>query len=342
VLHGRQDLRVEEQAEPEVGPGQVRVRFGAGGICGSDLHYFHEGRNGDFVVREPLVLGHEVAGTVVETGPGVAGLTVGATVAVNPTLPCRRCTYCYAGRENLCRDVFFFGSASRFPHVQGALKEYLVVPASQCVAVAPGTSVEQAAFAEPLAVALHSVALAGSLLGKTVVIVGAGPIGCLVLLAARRAGAARILVTDLAAPALAMAERLGADHAVNVATDPEGLARFAVDGGVAETVFECSGSSKGLAACIEAVKPGGDVVVVGMLPKGEVGVAINRVGVKEAVLRGVFRFAGEFAWAVRYIDQGLIDVMPLLTHRMPMADASAAFHLAADRSRSMKVQITAA
>ncbi len=190
VLHGAKDLRLEERPEAALGDGEVRVRFGAGGICGSDLHYYYEGRVGDFAVREPLILGHEVAGEVVETGAGVSRVAVGDRVAVNPSQPCWQCPACQAGRTNLCRRMTFYGSAAVLPHVQGAFQERLVCRESQCHGVPRATPYAVAALAEPLAVCLHAVSRAGALLGQRVLITGAGPIGALTCLAAREAGAA--------------------------------------------------------------------------------------------------------------------------------------------------------
>jgi L-idonate 5-dehydrogenase len=172
VLHAARDLRLEERPLAPLGAGQLRLRFGAGGICGSDLHYYFDGRVGDFAVREPLILGHEVAGDVVEIGAGVGRVAVGDRVAVNPSLPCWQCPACQAGRSNLCRRMTFYGSAAVFPHIQGGYQEYLTCQESQCVVVPATMPHALAAMAEPLAVCLHAVARAGPLLGREVLITG--------------------------------------------------------------------------------------------------------------------------------------------------------------------------
>jgi len=183
VLHAAKDLRLEERQVLPLEDDQVRVRFGACGICGSDLHYYFDGRVGDFALREPLILGHQVAGEVIETGAGVRRVKTGDRVAVNPSLPCWQCRACQAGRTNLCVRMTFFGSAAVMPHIQGAFQEQLTVHESQCFVVPPAI----AAMAEPLAVCLHAVQRAGALHGAHVLITGSGPIGALTCLAARHA-----------------------------------------------------------------------------------------------------------------------------------------------------------
>lgn len=191
VIHAPKDLRIEDITVVPPGPGEVRVRIAAGGICGSDMHYYQHGGFGTVRVREPMALGHEIAGTVEAIGPDVAGVSVGATVAVDPSLPCGRCRYCQEGRQNHCLDMRFYGSAMRTPHVQGGFRDALVCEAGQAVALPDGVSVHEAAFSEPLAVCLHAVNRAGPLLGKRVLVTGSGPIGLLTVMAARRRSSAR-------------------------------------------------------------------------------------------------------------------------------------------------------
>jgi len=336
VIHGAEDLRLEDRPEPTPGPGEVLLAIRAGGICGSDLHYFFEGRNGDFVVREPLVPGHEVAGEVAAIGPGITRVAPGDRVAVHPGRACGQCRACKEGRGNLCRNVFFLGSASRFPHMQGGFSDFLLVHESQCHPVSPKLPFTIAAFAEPLAVCLHAVSRAGTVLGRTALITGAGPIGLLTLLSLRRAGAAHIAVTDMLDPPLALAASLGADATHNVAADPDSPAR-APEG--YDLAFECSGNPAALSSSLRHVRPGATVVQVGTLPPGGVTIPGNLVMAKEIDLRGSMRFDTEFSHAVECLDRGLIDVRPLLTGTRPASDAVAAFHLARDRRNHAKVQI---
>ena len=161
VIHGQDDLRVAELPVPRPGPGQALVAVRYGGVCGSDLHYWRHGGVGDFRLREPMVLGHEVVGTVVEYGADASGPAPGSAVAVHPATPCGVCPECAAGRRNVCRDTRYLGSAARFPHVQGGFAAQVVVPAEQVRALPDGLELRRAALAEPLSVALHAVRRAG-------------------------------------------------------------------------------------------------------------------------------------------------------------------------------------
>jgi len=335
-IHAKDDLRVEPQAMPAVGDDEVLLRLGAGGICGSDLHYYFEGRNGSFVVREPLIPGHEASAVVAAVGSAVTRVREGDKVAVSPSHACGRCEYCRDGREQLCEHMRFLGSASRFPHVQGMFREYFVMGERQCYPVAGDVSLGEIAFAEPLAVALHAVSRAGDLLGKSALVTGAGTIGCLTVLAARLAGAAKITVSDILDRPLAQAKTVGADVALHAARDADALRAPQFD-----VAYEVSGSFKALQTCMAAVKRGGVVVQVGTLPHEPLPFVVNDVMAKEVDLRGAFRWGIEFDWAVGYLASRKVDVRPLLSGQYPLADAVEAFRAAADKNRSTKVQLVA-
>jgi L-idonate 5-dehydrogenase len=313
------------------------VRIRAGGICGSDLHYFLHGGFGAVTLREPMVLGHEIAGEIAALGAGVTGLMVGEAVAVNPSLPCGACRYCLAGQSNHCLDMRFYGSAMRMPHVQGGFSEMLVCEAARVVSLPAGMSATLAAFAEPLSVCLHAARQAGPLMGKRLLVTGAGPIGCLALAVARHAGAREVVVTDLHAAPLLFARRMGADRTVAMSEDPDALRGYAVDKGYFDVVFEASGSAAALATAIQVARPGAVIVQLGL--GGDVSLPLSTLVAKEITLRGTFRFQEEFALAIEVLARGDIDPMPLLSATLPLADAVAAFELAADRGRAMKVQI---
>jgi L-idonate 5-dehydrogenase len=338
VAYAAKDLRIEEVATPDVGPNQVRVRVGFGGICGSDLHYFNHGGFGAVRLREPMILGHEVAATVDEVGAAVKRVKPGDRVAVNPSLPCNACKYCLMGRQNQCLDMRFYGSAMRMPHVHGAFREDLVCAEEQVYPIGDGTSLEMAALAEPLAVCVHAVRQAGDLVGRRVLVTGCGPIGALVVLAARRAGALEIVATDLTDATLQFARKIGADRTVNTSSNPDGLVSYAQGKSYFDAAFEASGATSALRNCIETVRPGGVIVQLG-LGGGDMSVPMQSVTAKELQLRGTFRFHEEFAVAVDYIDKGMIDVKPLISATLPFARARDAFELADDRSKSMKVQL---
>ncbi|GGX10343.1 L-idonate 5-dehydrogenase [Streptomyces lomondensis] len=331
VIHGQGDLRVAELPVPEPGPGQALVAVRYGGVCGSDLHYWRHGGVGDFRLREPMVLGHEVVGTVVEYGVGASGPAPGAAVAVHPATACGVCPECAGGRRNVCRDTRYLGSAARFPHVQGGFAAQVVVPCAQVRALPEGLGLRRAALAEPLSVALHAVRRAGEVAGRHVLVTGAGPIGCLVVAAAKAAGASRVTVTDLLPEALEYGRIAGASAVVR-ADDPD-------DPGwpsEVDVAIEASGVAAGLDACLRRVRRGGVVVQVGMLPAGDSPFAGNLVVSREIELRGAFRFDGEFDEALALLAaesafDGLISAV------VPVGEAESAFVLAADRSRACKV-----
>ena len=335
-IHAKEDLRVESAETPAPGPGEVLLRLGAGGICGSDLHYYFEGRNGSFVVREPLIPGHEASGVVAAIGTGVTRVAVGDRVAISPSHACGHCDYCRQGREHLCTRMKFLGSASLFPHVQGMFQEYFVMGERQCYPVAGDASLGEIAFAEPLAVALHGVNRGGALLGKSVLITGAGTIGCLTVMAARLAGAAHVTVSDVLDRPLAQAKAAGADDTLRADRDGEALAAPQFD-----IAYEVSGNFGALKSCVGAVKRGGVVVQIGTLPHEPLPFVVNELMAKELDLRGAFRWGIEFDWAVDYLSTRRVDVRPLLSGQYPLKDAVAAFHAAADKTRSTKVQVVA-
>ena len=335
-IHAKEDLRIEDSELPEAGPGQVLIRLGAGGICGSDLHYYYEGRNGSFVVREPLIPGHEASGVVAKVGPGVTRVKPGDKIAVSPSHACGQCDYCREGREQLCRNMRFLGSASIYPHVQGMFCEYFVMGERQCYPVAGDVSLGEIAFAEPLAVALHAVNRGGDLLGKSVLVTGAGTIGCVTVLAARLAGAARVTVSDILDRPLSQALIVGADVTLHAARDADALRAPQFD-----VAYEVSGSFAALKTCIAATKRGGVVVQVGTLPHEPLPLVVNELMAKELDLRGAFRWGIEFDWAVDYLSSRKVDVRPLLSGQYPLAEAVDAFRAAADKNRSTKVQLVA-
>lgn len=331
TLFGPEDLRIVEQELAPLSAGMVRVRFGAGGICGSDMHYFRHGRTGDFIATSPLILGHEVAGEIAEVGSGVSALSPGDRVAVNPSRWCGTCAYCREGRENLCDNIYFMGSASKTPHMQGGFASLFDATPAQCVKVPDKVSYASAALAEPLAVALHAVARAGDLTGRSVAIFGAGPIGLLILMAALRVRPATTAVLEIARAPLDFAASLGAEQVIDL-SQPDSAPDKAFD-----VCFEVSGTAAGLSSAIVAARRGGIVVQVGNLPGGILPVPANAVMAKELDLRGTFRFGKEFATAVRLIGEGAIVVERLVTAERPLSQAPEAFRLALDRSRSVKV-----
>ncbi|MER9544734.1 L-idonate 5-dehydrogenase [Mesorhizobium sp. M0437] len=337
VIHAAKDLRIEETDPGSPGAGQVEIAVEAGGICGSDLHYYNHGGFGAIRLREPMILGHEVAGTVRALGDGISTLAVGDRVAISPSRACNACRYCLQGMQNQCLDMRFYGSAMPMPHIQGAFRQCLIAEAWQCHRIADHISINEAAFAEPFAVTLHAMNRAGSLLGKRVLVTGCGPIGALCILAARAHGAREIVATDVMEGVLAKALEIGADRTINVATNSEELAAYNVDKGSFDVMFEASGNERAVRAGLDVLKPRGVLVQLGL--GGDLSIPQNLVVAKEIEMRGTFRFHEEFGIAVDLINRRGVDVKPLLTGIYPLDEAVAAFDIAGDRNKSMKVQI---
>jgi len=339
-LHGQSDLRIETLLEAEPGCGEVLVAVGAGGICGSDLHYWQDGGFGPIRVREPIILGHEAAGTVLAVGMDVTSLMVGDVVALNPSHPCGICKFCMQSAPQHCLSMRFKGSALRFPHEQGMFRDRMVMHPAQCHRIAPGVPMSEAALAEPLAVCLRALhrgqAFSGNLAGKRVLITGAGPIGALCTMLAARAGAAEVVVTDLQDATLAVATSVGATRTVNVTKDD--LAPWSEDKGAFDLVFECSAAAPALRGAISTLRPMGTIIQVGV--SGDLPVPINLIVGKEIALVGTHRFHDEFAEAVALINGRSLPLGRIVTHAFPLGRIQDAMETAADRSRSVKVQVT--
>lgn len=342
ILHAQNDLRMEVTPIAEPAINEVRVRMLAGGICGSDLHYFHEGGIGTIRVCEPIILGHEASGRIEALGAGVDGLKIGQLVALNPSNPCGECDFCNQGLSRHCRKMRFRGSAMYVPHEQGMFRDVLVINAKQCLPVSEGIAAGAAACAEPLAVCLHAAnrgeEIAGSLQGKTVLVTGAGPIGALCVAVARQRGAAMIIVTDIQDAVLEVAHKMGADHCINTAVNPKGLAQWQQGKGSVDFVFECSAASRAIQDAVSALRPLGTLVQVGVA--GLTPLPLNVMVGKEIVFIGSHRFEGEFADAVRLISSGEIDPSPIITATYPISELQEAFKAASDRSVAVKVQLS--
>ena len=337
-IHGAKDLRVEDDGPAELGPTDVEMALGAGGICGSDLHYYQHGRVGAFQVREPLIPGHEVSGTVARVGAAVTRVAVGDKVAINPSHACGQCDYCLGGRLNLCRNMRFLGSASVFPHVQGMFRERFVMGERQLTPISEDISLGELACAEPLSIGLHAVHRAGNLTGKTVLVTGGGTIGCMSVIAAKLAGAAWVVCCDIAERPLVIATQVGADAVLrsDQLTEAELTAQLADS---ADICIEAAGSPAALMTCLKAARKGARIVQVGTLPAEGVLFPVNSVMARELDYVGAFRAAHAFDWAVQYLRTRRVDVRPLLSAQLPLSRSLEAFELASDRSRSTKVQV---
>ncbi|HEU5484815.1 MAG TPA: L-idonate 5-dehydrogenase, partial [Microlunatus sp.] len=310
-MHGAGDLRVEDLPEPIAGRGEVVVDVEWGGICGSDLSYFLHGASGTAVLREPLVLGHEIAGRVAATGPSVTGVQIGQPVTVHPAtlvgehvLPDR-----LAGRTNLWPEVRYYGSAAFLPHTDGGFVRRKTVRVDQLRPLPEGVDTRSGALAEPLAVAMHAVRRAGDLTGRDVLVNGAGPIGALVVAAARFAGARTVTAADVNTASLEVADAMGADATVDVTVEtlPSDV----------EVVFEASGSPRALRGVLGATARGGTVVQVGNLPGAAAESVLGDLVTREITWVGAYRFVEEISDALVAMRDGL-DVGPVITHRFAL------------------------
>jgi L-idonate 5-dehydrogenase len=337
VVHAPHHLELETRDTPDMGPDQVLVRVHTGGICGSDLHYYHEGGFGTVRIKAPMILGHELSGTVEAVGTEVTAVAPGTRVAVNPSLPCGRCANCRRGLRNHCTDMRFFGSAMRWPHVDGGFRDFVVCNQTQAVPIADSISFAEAALAEPLAVCLHALNRAGSVVGKRVLITGAGPIGALTAAVVRLGGAVEIVVTDIVDQPLDMAKRLGADIAINTRDQPEALIVHTEEHGKFDVHFEAAGSSPALLAGLAALGARGISVLIGI--GAEIPLQVSSLIGREIDMRASFRFDTEFHLAVDYLESGKLSVKDLVTATLPVDRVVEAFDLASDKSRSSKVQL---
>ncbi len=337
VLHRVGEVRVEERQIPEPGPGEVLVRVRAVGVCGSDVHYYKEGRIGRYVVEKPLILGHESAGEVVALGPGVSNLSVGSRVALEPGVPCRRCRTCKSGRYNLCPDVTFMAT----PPVDGAFVEYIAWPADFTYPLPENLGYAEGALMEPLAVGMHAVRRARLVPGCTVLVLGGGPIGQLALLAAKAAGAGRTILVDLEDRRLDVASRLGADVAINPSRASVADAAWAAtDGDGPDLVIEAAGTASTVRQSIELVRRGGTVVWIGLPSQDPCEVSALQAIDKEVDILGIFRYANVYPYAIRLAASGKIDLSPLVTHRFPLEEARRALDTVVEqKSSAVKVLV---
>ena len=302
VLLGPKELRVEERPVPRPGSGEVLVRIGSVGVCGSDVHYYQHGRIGEFVVRDPLVLGHEAGGEIVAVGPGVPADRVGERVSLEPGVPCRHCDQCRHGRYNLCPDVRFFAT----PPVDGAFAEYVAIASDFAHGIPDSLSDDAAGLIEPLSVAVWANSKAHVTAGSSVLVAGAGPIGLLVTQVAAAHAAARIVVSDVDPFRRELASRYGATQVVDPVSDAP------ADSLEVDAFIDCSGVPVAIQSGVRAVRAGGTVVLVGM-GADDLTLPVSYLQTREIELTGTFRYANTWPAAIALAASGQIDLDGLVT-----------------------------
>jgi L-iditol 2-dehydrogenase len=326
VLTSPRHVTTERRPVPTVGPHEVLVRVEAVGVCGSDIHYYEHGRIGDFVVRAPLVLGHEAAGVIEAVGAEVDSSRIGERVSLEPGIPDGVCDQCRAGRYNLCPNVRFFAT----PPVDGAFARLVAIEDAFAHPVPDSLSLDEAALMEPLSVGIAACRKARVSPGSDVLVTGAGPIGILAAQTARAFGASVVAITDVNADRLSFAAQF-VDRAIDV-----GEERASARGEEYDVLIECSGSPAAFEDGIAAVRPAAAVVSVGMFPDGDIAFPIGMVQTKEIVLHGVFRYAHTYTAAIALAAAGRVDVGTLITSRHGLDEVAAALRRPREDTKAIK------
>jgi len=320
-------IEIRRVPEPRLTrPGDVKLRVETVGVCGSDMHYYRTGRIGDQVVEFPFAVGHELAATVVEAGPEAGGVSVGQRVAVDPLICCGSCDQCLSGREHTCRDQRFLGVPGQ---LDGALMEQIVMPARCCYPLPEVVSMDQGALAEPFSIGLYAQRLAGNVAGRTIAILGCGPIGLSVLMAVKAAGAAAVYMTDIRDYRADLAATLGADWTGNPRRqDVVQAVRKAEPRGV-DVAYECAGEQETVDQCLELLTPGGKCMLVGIPELDRLSFDMNHMRRGEIAVQNVRRQNGCVGPAIEMIASGKADVGAMVTHHFTLAESQQAFETVA-------------
>lgn len=345
VMYGVGDVRIESRPVPQPAPNEVLVRIRRVGVCGSDVHYFTHGHIGDFVVEDPLLLGHESAGVVEEVGSAAEKFAPGDRVTIEPGYTCGQCFYCKTGHYNLCPDVVFMAT----PPIDGAFCEYVVWPEDFVFALPDSMTFEEGAMMEPLSVGLWAAKRGEVKPGDSVAIFGCGPIGLLTLQAAKAAGATTLIAVDIEEYRLQHARRLGATHVVNdrqgdavdhIREVTSGLRGFRPDYSGVDVAFETAGAAAATRNTLAAVRPGGVAVLVGLPPEAMVEIDLVAASSKEIDIRGQFRYANRYPPAIALTVDGRIDVASLVTHHFPLEEAADALRFSDEhKAECLKVMV---
>ncbi len=321
-MTGINKMEIRDIEVPKLREKDVLVKLEYVGVCGSDVHYLEHGKIGDFIVNGDFILGHECAGTVVEIGSGVQNLQVGDKVALEPGITCGQCEFCKTGRYNLCPDVEFLAT----PPYHGSLMNYIAFPENMCFKLPNNITTKEGALVEPLAVGMHSANQGDVKLGSSVVILGAGTIGLVTLLACKANGATDITVVDVIPKRLEYAMKLGATNTINAAeTDVFAEIDKLTDKKGVDVVIETAGSARTISQTPYLVKNGGTIVLVGLAPQDIIEFNFAKIMAKEATIKSVFRYKNIYPTAIKAISKGIIDITGIVTHEFDFDDVANAF-----------------
>lgn len=335
-LYKTNDLRLENIEKPILKHGEALVKIGAVGICASDVHWYNEGRIGETILTDPLILGHEFAGIVEEVGEGAVGFKPGDRVAVEPAVHCGECDMCIEGRYNICRNVLFCGT----PPTNGALCEYLAWPARLLASIPDSISMGEAAMLEPLAIGVHAINLAGDLKGKTTAVLGAGAVGLSILQAVVNAGSKKVIVSDLYPKRLEIAQKLGANHILNAENSITDAVKDITAGKGVDVVFEAAGQNDAVRTATEIVKPGGLAVIGGIPDDNVMMVEASVVRRKELTMQLLRRSNNTLHDAIKFLESGKANVECYITHRFGLDEVEKAFITSRDhKSESIRVLV---
>ena len=337
VLHAPGDMRLEKMGMPKLNSDEALVQIKSVGVCGSDVHYYRNGRIGSFVVKDPLILGHECAGEVVSVGTAVSHVKTGDRVVIEPGVPCRKCWYCKNGRYNKCPDIKFMAT----PPDHGSLVEYVAWPADFLVKMPDTMSFQEGALVEPFAVGLFATKRSGLYPSASVAILGAGPIGLSTLEAVKAMGAGQVISIDVMANRLSLAKKMGATHVIHAEEqDVVAQVKKLTNGEGAHFVFETAGTEKTVQQTVELVREGGSVTLIGLPPQLEIKMPIVEAVIKEVTFVTSFRYCNVFEEAVSLIAHARVNVKPLLTNEFSFDQTLEAFHVSEhDKDKAVKVMI---
>lgn len=303
------EIHIEQTEIPIPKDDEALIKLKAVGVCGSDVHFYRHGRIGDFVVKEPLILGHECSGEVVEIGKNVKKVKVGDRVAIEAGVPCRRCSYCRSGRYNLCRDVTFLAT----PPFHGAYREYMTHPEDFLFKLPETVSFEEGAMIEPLAVGTYAAERGNVNVKNTVAIIGSGTIGLITLQAVKARGAMDVIVIDVESFKLELAKKLGASLTINAKEeDPVQKVIEYSDGG-ADVVMEAVGAVETVQQSIKMARPGAVIVWIGMPTTDEIPIRAVEAICKDVDIRGIFRYANAYEPAIKMVSKGKVELKSLIT-----------------------------